>query len=68
MWLLCSDFATVVAFVAGYDEAHSRTLLTGFREWLVRQAGCYDNHVWARAGPGRTGGGANKEKRKLGTP
>jgi hypothetical protein len=21
-------------------------LLTGFREWLATQAGCYDNHVW----------------------
>lgn len=46
MWLIREDFATVVAFVDGCNEANARTLLTGFQPWLVTQAGCLDNHVW----------------------
>lgn len=41
---LCSSAR--LADFAGYDEAHSRMLLTGFREWLITQAGGLDNHVW----------------------
>ncbi|MFC3500117.1 hypothetical protein ACFOOK_03935 [Micromonospora krabiensis] len=46
MWLIRDDFATVVAFVDGCNEANARSLLTGFQPWLVTQAGCLDNHVW----------------------
>ncbi|GAB4054465.1 hypothetical protein [Catellatospora paridis] len=45
MWLIRPDFASVVAFVTGCDEANA-SLLTGFREWLVTQVGSGDNHVW----------------------
>ncbi|MFI2709083.1 hypothetical protein ACH495_02980 [Micromonospora sp. NPDC018662] len=46
MWLIREDFASVVAFIEGCDQANARTLLTGFQPWLVTQAGCLDNHVW----------------------
>jgi hypothetical protein len=46
MWLVRDDFACVVAFVDGCNEANARTLLTGFREWLVTRAGRGDNLVW----------------------
>jgi hypothetical protein len=46
VWLIREDFATVVAFVEGCDEANVRSLLIGFQPWLVTQAGCLDSHVW----------------------
>jgi hypothetical protein len=46
MWLIRDDFATVVAFIEGCNQANARTLLTGFQPWLVTRAGCLDNHVW----------------------
>jgi hypothetical protein len=46
MWLIRPDFACVVAFVDGCNEANARTLFTGFHEWLVTRAGRGDNHTW----------------------
>lgn len=46
MWLIRDDFATVVAFIDGCNEANARTLLTGLREWLVTRADGGDNWVW----------------------
>ena len=46
MFLIREDFATVVAYIEGHDRAHSHAQLTGFREWLVTQVGCNDDHVW----------------------
>ncbi|MDG4827330.1 hypothetical protein O7635_36265 [Asanoa sp. WMMD1127] len=46
MWLIRPDFASVVSFVDGCDEANTRGLLVGFQPWLVTQAGCLDSHVW----------------------
>ncbi|WP_405431258.1 hypothetical protein [Micromonospora sp. NBC_00617] len=46
MWLIREDFASVVAFIEGCNQANAGTLLTGFQPWLVTQAGCLDNHVW----------------------
>ncbi|MFG2167839.1 hypothetical protein [Micromonospora chersina] len=46
MWLIREDFASVVAFVGGCNQATAGTLLTALQPWLVRHAGCLDNHVW----------------------
>ncbi|MER7892194.1 hypothetical protein ABTX15_20480 [Micromonospora sp. NPDC094482] len=46
MWLIRADFACVVAFVEGCDQANARSLLTGFQPWLVTRADGLDNHVW----------------------
>lgn len=46
MYLIRDDYATTVAYIDGCDAGNARTLLTGFREWLVPQLGCGDNHVW----------------------
>ncbi|MGH3742093.1 MAG: hypothetical protein ACRDT1_12260 [Micromonosporaceae bacterium] len=46
LWLIQSDFANVVSYVNGCDQANANALLTGFQPWLVTQAGCLDNHVW----------------------
>lgn len=46
MYVARDDFATLVAYVEGCHQGSARTLLTGFREWLVTQAGCGDNLVW----------------------
>lgn len=46
VYLPRADFADVVAFVEGCDHGNARSLLTGFREWLVTRAGCGDNLVW----------------------
>jgi hypothetical protein len=46
MYLIREDFATVAAHIDGYDLGHNHALLTGFREWLVTQVGCNDQHVW----------------------
>ncbi|MFF5056545.1 hypothetical protein ACFY1S_25515 [Micromonospora sp. NPDC000663] len=46
MWLIRGDFASVVAFVEGCNQANARTLLIGFQPWLVTRAGCLNNHVW----------------------
>ncbi len=47
MYLMRDDFATVVAYIDGCDQGNARSLLTGFREWLVLQVGCGDNLVWS---------------------
>jgi hypothetical protein len=46
MYLMRDDFPTVVAYVEGCDQGNARSLLVGFREWLIIQAGCGDNFVW----------------------
>jgi len=46
MWLIREDFATVVAFVEGCNQANAQSLLTGFQPWLVTQAGSFNSHVW----------------------
>jgi hypothetical protein len=46
MYLMRDDFAGAVAYIEGCDQGSARTLLTGFREWLLTQAGCGDNLVW----------------------
>ncbi|HEY3505416.1 MAG TPA: hypothetical protein VGN37_21860 [Actinocatenispora sp.] len=46
MWLVREDFASVVAFVEGCNQANARTLLDGFQPWLVTRAGCLNSHVW----------------------
>ncbi|RUL93693.1 hypothetical protein [Verrucosispora sp. FIM060022] len=46
MWLIREDFACVVAFIEGCNQANAGTLLSGFQPWLVTQASGLDNHVW----------------------
>lgn len=46
MYLMRDDFPTVVAYVEGCDQGNARSLLVGFREWLITRAGCGDNLVW----------------------
>ncbi|MGC4812281.1 hypothetical protein ACLQ29_17295 [Micromonospora sp. DT228] len=46
MWLIREDFASVVAFVEGCNQANAGTLLSGFQPWLVTRAACLNNHVW----------------------
>lgn len=46
MYLLRDDFPTVVAFVEGCDQGNARSLLAGFRQWLIPQAGCGETFVW----------------------
>ncbi|WP_146017511.1 hypothetical protein [Verrucosispora sp. ts21] len=39
MWLIREDFASVVAFVEGCNQATARTLLTGFSHgWWLKPA------------------------------
>ncbi|MGW3891449.1 hypothetical protein ACWD69_22405 [Micromonospora chokoriensis] len=38
MWLIREDFASIVAFIEGCNQANARTLLTGFQPWLVTAA------------------------------
>ncbi|MEV4494604.1 hypothetical protein AB0J84_02725 [Micromonospora arborensis] len=46
MYLLRDDFPTTVAYIEGCDQGNAHRLLSGFREWLLTQVGCGDNHVW----------------------
>jgi hypothetical protein len=46
MYLMRDDFPTAVAYVEGCDQGNARSLLAGFREWLITRAGCGDNLVW----------------------
>ncbi|WFE28241.1 hypothetical protein O7623_03235 [Solwaraspora sp. WMMD791] len=46
MYLMRDDLPTSVAYVEGCDQGNARSLLGGFREWLVTQAGRGDNLVW----------------------
>jgi hypothetical protein len=46
MYLIRDDYATTVAYITGCDQGNAGTLLTGFREWLVPQAGGGDKYVW----------------------
>ncbi|GAA5189481.1 hypothetical protein GCM10023322_42430 [Rugosimonospora acidiphila] len=46
LYLPRADYPSVVAFLEGCDQGNARTLLTGFREWLVTRIGCGNNLVW----------------------
>jgi hypothetical protein len=47
MWVPAASYDTVIAFVAGYDEALSGGLLVGFREWLIVEIQDGNNLSWS---------------------
>jgi hypothetical protein len=46
MYLMDESYATVAAFVTGYDLACEGGVCTGFREWLVIRVGLGSNLGW----------------------
>ncbi len=46
MYFMDESYATVAAFVTGYDLACEGGVCTGFREWLVMRVGLGSNLGW----------------------